>query len=85
MELLLEPLLVGSTTGYYRVVLAKLQFDWRIFLWKVVSVLIIAGLMGSADNPDRNTGLMKNDHASYCTWAESLFEIFPRNSGLYKP
>ena len=44
------------TIGQY---LLSFSIYQGIFLWKVVSVLIIAGLMGSADNPDRNTGLMK--------------------------
>ena len=64
------------TIGWY---LLSFNIDQRIFLWKVVSVLIIAGLMGSADNSDRNTGLIKTDNVLYCTWGESLLEIFPRN------
>ena len=57
------------TIGQY---LLSFSIDQRIFLWKVVSVLIIAGLMGSADNPDHYTGIMKTDNVLYCTWGESL-------------
>ena len=52
--------------------LLSLSIARRILVWNLVRVFNTDGLIGRADKPDLNTGLMKTVHVLYCTCGEIL-------------